>query len=106
MDHNHDGGLPERAEHAQRVLEECSADRLGAMLRFSDEEKAARARLGPKRDPHDLIAEGLWRLHVPEAVDWGWGYDVSQYHASKYRKLAKANTRESIGDALMEQPKA
>lgn len=94
----------ERTEHAKRVLEECSADRLGAMLRFSDEEKAARARLGPKRDPYDLIAEGLWRLHVPEAVDWAWGYDVSQYYAAKYRKAARLNTRESVAASIADPP--
>lgn len=100
MEKQEESALVKRTEHAKRVLEECSADRLGAMLRFADEERSASARLNPKRDPHDLIAEGLWRLHVPEAIDWAWGYDISQFYAAKYRKAAKLNTRESVAATL------
>lgn len=104
MEQDNESALVKRTEHAKRVLEECSADRLGAMLRFADEERAAAARRGSERDPHDLIAEGFWRLHVPEATDWAWGYDVSQFHAAKYRKAAKLNTRESVSISMADSP--
>lgn len=44
------------------------------------------------RDPYDMIAEALWRLHVPEARErnWTWGADISRYYAEKYREAARA----------------
>lgn len=52
------------------------------------------------RDPIDMIAEAMWRIHVPEATDWVWGKDISQHWAQRYRDAAKTITRERVGEIL------
>lgn len=58
-----------------------------------------------QRNPTDMIAEAMWKLHVPEAENWVWGYDISREYAEKYRRAAKSITRQSVAELLSQESK-
>jgi hypothetical protein len=50
------------------------------------------------RDPYDMIAEALWRIHVRDALksNWAWGFDVSRHYFDHYTRLAHKVARAAL----------